>query len=118
MSRKPYVPSRWTRSPSPGANASQCMQQGLKGLQNRAATHRRNHSNLSSSSKLGNYSASDNENWYHQEQEQEQEHDSHDDSGISLQVSRADRLTNGGASSVPHWQDTVLRPQLDRGHPY
>lgn len=94
------------------------MQQGLKGLQNRAATHRRNHSNLSSSSKLGNYSASDNENWYHQEQEQEQEHDSHDDSGISLRVSHADQLTNGRASSMPQWQDTVLRPQLDRGHAY
>ena len=58
------------------------MQQGLKGLQNRAANHRRNHSSLSSSSKLGNFTASDRENWYHHEQE----HDSHDDSAISLSV--------------------------------
>ena len=58
------------------------MRQGLKGLQTRAANHRRNYSNVSSNSKLGNYSASDNENWYHQEQE----HDSQDDSGICLLV--------------------------------
>jgi hypothetical protein len=91
------------------------MQQGLKGLQNRAANHRRNHSNVSSSSKLGNFSTSDNENWYRNEQE----HDSHDDSGISLQVNGADRLPNSGGNSLPHWQDTVLhRPQLDHGPSY
>jgi hypothetical protein len=81
------------------------MQQGLKGLQNRAANHRRNQSSVSSSSKLGNFSTSDNENWYHHEHD---DHDSHDDSAISLQVSSADRLPNG------HWQETVLhRPQYD-----
>jgi hypothetical protein len=97
------------------ANRFQCMQQGLKGLQNRAANHRRNHSSVSSSSKLGNFSASDNENWYHQEHE---EHDSHNDSGISLQVNDGDRLPNGGGSSLPHWHDTVLRPQLEHVHSY
>ena len=92
------------------------MQQGLKGLQNRAANHRRNQSNVSSGSKLGNYSGSDNENWYSHDHE---EHDSHDDSAISLQVSGGDRLPNGGGSSLPHWQETVLhRPQLDHGHSY
>lgn len=91
------------------------MQQGLKSLQNRAATHRRNHSNISNSSKLGNFSASDSESWYHHEQE----HDSHDDSGISLQVNGVDRLPSGGRSSVPHWQETVLhRPELNQVHSY
>lgn len=89
------------------------MQQGLKGLQNRAANHRRNHSNMSSSSKLGTFGGSDNENWY------SHEHDSNDDSGISLQVAGVNRLPNGGGSSMPQWQETVLhRSQLDPAHQY
>jgi hypothetical protein len=93
------------------------MQQGLKGLQNRAANHRRNQSNVSSSSKLGNFSGSDNENWssYHDQEEI----DSHDDSGISLQVNGSDRLPHGNGITLPHWQETVLhRPQIEHVHSY
>ena len=87
------------------------MQQGLKALQNRAANHRRTRSNVSNSSKLGNFSSSDHENWYPQDREAQE---SHEDSAISLQVNGGDRLSSGGGNSQPHWPDTILhRPQLD-----
>jgi hypothetical protein len=64
------------------------MQQGLKGLQNRAANHRRNQPSVSSSSKLGKFSASNKENWHHYGYD---EHDSKDDSGICLLINSGDR---------------------------
>jgi hypothetical protein len=95
------------------------MQQGLKGLQNRAATHRRNHSNISNTSKMGNFSSSDNENWYSHDRARDHEEHDNDDSGISLQVNGGDRLGNGGGSSLPPWRDTVLhRPQIENLHSY
>jgi hypothetical protein len=89
------------------------MQQGLKGLQNRAANHRRNHSNISNTSKMGNFNSSDNENWYSHDRVRDHEEHDNDDSGISLQVNGGDRLGNGGGSSLPPWHDTVLRPQIE-----
>jgi hypothetical protein len=90
------------------------MQQGLKGLQNRAANHRRNHSNISNTSKMGNFNSSDNENWYsHDRAHDQEEHDNNEDSGISLQVDGGGRLGNGGGSSLPPWHDTVLRPPIE-----
>ena len=53
------------------------MQQGLKSLQNRAANHRRNQYNISSSSKLSKFGASDNEKWYYCGHDED---DSYDDS--------------------------------------
>lgn len=46
------------------ANCSQCVQQDLKGLQNRAANHCDNQWTVSSSFKIGNFSGSNNENGY------------------------------------------------------
>lgn len=95
------------------------MQQGLKGLQNRAANHRRNHSNISNTSKMGNFSSSDNENWYsHDRAHDHEEHDNNEDSGIALQADGGDRLGNGGGSSLPPWHDTVLRPHIENLHSY
>jgi len=87
------------------------MQQGLKGLQSRAANHRHNQCNVHSSFKLGDFNGSDNKNWYSHKHAEQDSHD--DDSGIDLQDKSQDRLPNYGGSSLPSWQDSILhRPEM------
>ena len=58
---------------------------------------------------MGNFSSSDNENWYsHDRAHDNEEHDNNEDSAISLSANGGDRLGNGGESSLPVWRDTVL----------
>ena len=87
------------------------MQQGLKGLQSRAANHRRNQCNVRSSFKLGDFGGSDSKNWYSHKHAEQDGHD--DDSAIDLQDKSQDRLPNCGGSSLPPWQDTIIyRPEM------
>jgi hypothetical protein len=87
------------------------MQQGLKGLQSRAANHHCNQCNVRSSFKLEDFGGSDNKNWYSHKHAEQDGHD--DDSGIDLRVKSQDRLPNCGGSSLPPWHDTIFyRPEM------
>ena len=81
----------------------QVLQQGLKALNNRVASHRR------SGSRPSNVSGSEGEtSWSFPE-----EHDSNDDSGIVMGINGSRRTSNGGGAPAP-WQETILRPQDDQ----
>ena len=92
------------------------MQQGLKNLQNLAATHRRNLSNQSnSSSRLGNISGSE-ESWYSYAEDQDQDDSGISGMGLNGNINGSQHLPVQDDGNGSNWKDMLLQqPRVDDG---